>query len=409
MTLSRVHDRIEELFALAPGEGGGASRPAFSAAEASAMLLVAGWAREAGLEPAVDPHGNLWCLPPGDAPCVTGGSHVDTVPDGGRYDGPLGTVLAVEAAARVGGNRGVVVCSAEEASRFGSGTLGSRSMTGKLSGGDLSRLRDAAGRDALAARAEYLEALGDLPRLQRAPLERMGSHVEVHIEQRAALRERGLSLGVATTVAGPARRRLRFAGVAAHAGETPAAERRDALCAAAETALLAEHLGQRHAPETTATSGTLNVHPNSLTTIPGAAELGVDVRSVVPGGGRLLLDELLRGARRAAGRRGVRLEEEILSEAEPTQMSGEMVAAVEEACGRLGVRCGRCVSFAGHDAQHLAAAAPAALLFVASENGVSHAPGEAVAAEDLEAALGVLCALVEDLQGATPEMVWGRR
>ena len=107
--VDRVLGRIEEIFALAPGPNGGASRPAFSGAEARAMLLVAGWAREAGLEAAVDSRGNLWCLPPGDAPCVTGGSHVDTVPDGGRYDGPLGTVLAVEAAARVGGNRGVLV------------------------------------------------------------------------------------------------------------------------------------------------------------------------------------------------------------------------------------------------------------------------------------------------------------
>jgi hydantoinase/carbamoylase family amidase len=241
---NRVLERIEELFALAPGQNGGATRPAFSGAEARAMLLVAGWAREAGLEPVVDPYGNLWCLPAGDAPCVTGGSHVDTVPDGGRYDGPLGTVLAVEAAARVGGNSGVLVCAAEEASRFGAGTLGSRAMTGKLSDEDLSRLRDADGRDALSARSAFLDALGDLPRLERAPLERISSHVEVHIEQRADLRGRGLSLGVATTVAGPVRHGLRFVGEVAHAGETPSGERRDALCAAAETVLLAERLGQ---------------------------------------------------------------------------------------------------------------------------------------------------------------------
>jgi hydantoinase/carbamoylase family amidase len=359
---------------------------------------VAGWAREAGLEAAVDPHGNLWCLPPGDAPCVTGGSHVDTVPDGGRYDGPLGTVLAVEASARVGGNSGVLVCAAEEASRFGAGTLGSRTMTGKLSDGDLSRLRDAADRDALSARSAYLDALGELPRLGRAPLKRISSHVEVHIEQRADLRGRGLSLGVATAVAGPVRHRLRFVGEVAHAGETPATRRRDALCAAAETVLLAERRGQRYAPETTATAGTLEIRPNSLTSIPGAAEVGLDIRGVRPGGAQLLLEELLGGAREAADRRGVHLEDRPLSASEPTEMDGAMVAAIEDACARLGVPCGRCVSFAGHDAQHLAAVAPAALVFVASENGVSHAPGEAVAEEYVGAALAVLCALVEGLQ-----------
>ena len=404
----RVLGRIEELFDLAPGPNGGASRPAFSTAEARAMLLVAGWAREAGLGAAVDPHGNLWCLPPGDAPCVTGGSHVDTVPDGGRYDGPLGTVLAVEAAAQAGGDRGVLVCAAEEASRFGAGTLGSRAMTGKLGGQDLSRLRDAGGNDALTARAGYLEALGDLPRLGRAPLERISSHVEVHIEQRSDLRERELSLGVATTVAGPVRHRLRFDGQVAHAGETPASERRDALCAAAETVLLAERLCREHAPGTTATAGTLDTHPNSLTSIPGSAEVGVDVRGTLPGGARLLLQELLRGAREAAVRRGVRLEDHPLSGSEPTEMDGAMVRAVEEACARLGVRCGRCVSFAGHDAQHLASVAPAALLFVASENGVSHAPGEAVSERDVEAALGVLCGL-EGVQETRPAQTLGGR
>ena len=410
----RVLERIEEIFALAPGSDGGASRPAFSEAEARAMLLVAGWAREAGLGAAVDPHGNLWCLPPGSAtggaPCVTGGSHVDTVPDGGRYDGPLGTVLAVEAAARTGGNRGVLVCAAEEASRFGAGTLGSRALTGKLSDADLSRMRDPEGRDALSARSGYLDALGELPRLARAPLERVSLHTEVHIEQRADLRGRGLSLGVATAVAGPVRHGLRFVGEVAHAGETPAGRRRDALCAAAETVLLAEKLGQEHAPETTATVGTLDVRPNSLTSIPGLAELGADVRGIRPGGARLLLEELLRGAREAADKRGVLLRDEPISEADPTEMDGAMVAAVEEACARLGVRCGRCVSFAGHDAQHLAAVVPAALVFVASENGVSHAPGEAVAGEDVGAALELLCGLREGSRGGrAPEMLGGRR
>lgn len=407
--VGRVLERIEELFVLAPGENGGATRPAFSEVEARAMRRVAGWAREAGLEAAVDPHGNLWCLPPGDAPCVTGGSHLDTVPDGGRYDGPLGTVLAVEAAARGGGRGGVLVCAAEEASRFGAGTLGSRAMTGKLSDGDLSLLRDAEGRDALSARSAYLAALEDLPRLERSPLERISSHVEVHIEQRADLRERGLSLGVATAVAGPVRHGLRFFGQVAHAGETPAARRRDALCAAAEAVLMAERLGREHAPEVTATAGTLEIRPNSLTSIPGEAEVGVDIRGVRPGGARLLLGELLAGAREAAGRRGVRLDDRPLSASEPTEMDGAMVASVEEACARLGVPCGRCVSFAGHDAQHIAAVAPAALVFVASENGVSHAPGEAVGEGDVAAALAVLCALAEGLhRERAPQALRGR-
>lgn len=395
----RVQDRIEELYALAPGDGAGANRPAFSNQEAEAMLLVADWARQAGLAPGVDPFGNLWCLPPGDGPFVTSGSHVDTVPDGGRLDGPLGTVLALEAAEQVTGQRGVLVCAAEEAARFGTGTLGSRCMTGKLSDDDLARMRDADGRDALSARAEYLDALRELPGFEQAPLERVLAHVEVHIEQRADLRERGLSIGIATTIAGPVRHRLSFAGEVAHAGETPAAERRDALCAAAETVLLTEKLCREYAPHTTATAGTLRIHPNALTSIPGAAELGVDIRSVEAGGARRLLRDLLRGARAAADSRGVTLGEEPLSASEPTVMDAAMARAAERACDGLGVRCGRVVSFAGHDAQHVAGVAPAALLFVASENGVSHAPGEAADWRDVEAALAVLVELMRGLQG----------
>lgn len=398
-TTRRIQDRIEDLFSLAPGDGSGANRPAFSQQEAEAMLLVADWARQAGLEPGVDPFGNLWCLPPGDSPFVTSGSHVDTVPDGGRLDGPLGTVLAVEAADRAGGRRGVLVCAAEEAARFGAGTLGSRCMTGRLSDRDLAQMRDANGHDALSARTEYLDALRELPRLKQAPLERVLAHVEVHIEQRADLRERGLSIGIATTIAGPVRHRLSFVGEVAHAGETPVAERHDALCAAAETVLLAEKLCREYAPHTTVTAGTLRVHPNALTSIPGAAELGVDIRSVEGGRAQRRLQDLLQGARAAADSRGVTLSEEPLSASEPTTMDAAMIRAAEKACGNLGMRYGRCVSFAGHDAQHVAGAAPTALLFVASENGVSHAPGEAADWRDVEAALAVLVELTQGLLG----------
>lgn len=395
---NRIQDRIEELFTLAPGSGG-ANRPAYSKQEAGAMLLVAGWAREVGLEPGVDPFGNLWCLPPGDEPFVTSGSHVDTVPDGGRLDGPLGTVLALEAAGRVSERRGILVCAAEEAARFGAGTLGSRSMTGKLSDGDLARMCDTEGQNALGARAEYLVALEEIPRLERAPLERVLAHVEVHIEQRTDLRKHGLSLGVATTIAGPVRHCLRFTGEVAHAGETPATERRDALCAAADTVLISEKLCKQYAPRTTATAGTLLIHPNSLTSIPGVAELGVDIRSVEAREAKRLLDELLGGARTAADSRGVDLTDVPLSASEPTVMDEAMVRAAEAACEKLDVSCGRCVSFAGHDAQHIAGVVPAALLFVASENGVSHAPDEAADWKDVEAALAVLTALMKNLQG----------
>ncbi len=137
----RIERRLEALWEIALGPEGGADRPAYSPAEAEAMLLVAGWASEQGLEPGVDRYGNLWALPPDwSGPIVTSGSHVDTVPDGGRYDGALGTVLGLELVADLGAEptpagarAALMVCAAEEAPRFGAGTVGSRQLVGTLS------------------------------------------------------------------------------------------------------------------------------------------------------------------------------------------------------------------------------------------------------------------------------------
>ena len=127
----RIEARLQDLWALAHGPGGGADRPAYSPAEAAALKLVAGWAREAGLEPGIDAFGNLWALPRGVERVFTAGSHVDTVPDGGRYDGALGTVLGLELALERE-DVGILICAAEEAPRFGAGTLGSRLLAGTL-------------------------------------------------------------------------------------------------------------------------------------------------------------------------------------------------------------------------------------------------------------------------------------
>ncbi|TCJ18315.1 Zn-dependent hydrolase [Rubrobacter taiwanensis] len=397
MDAGRVEARLEELFELARDPGGGATRPAYSPEEAQAMRLVAEWMEEAGLSPRLDGFGNLWGLPPGAGRFVTGGSHVDTVPNGGRHDGALGTVLALEAAEGLDGPFGVLVCAAEEAPRFGAGTLGSRRLAGKLSDEDLAQLRDAAGVSALEARAGFLELLAGIPRLEDAdPLSRVAAHVEVHIEQRRDLRERGAPVGVATAVAGPARYRLVFAGTTGHSGETRMPERRDALCAAAETILLVERLA-RGAASTVATVGTVGVEPGSLTAIPGRVELGLDVRSTDPEEREELVAAVARGSGEIAARRGVRFSARKLSAAAPVLMDGRLVELVERVARSEGIPALRCESHAGHDAQHLAERVPAALLFAASANGVSHAPEEAVDRRDLEQVLALLAALMPEL------------
>ncbi len=368
---ARIDDRLTALWDIAHGPGGGADRPAYSAAEAAGMRLVAGWAGEAGLRPALDAFGNLWALPPGDGPVVTSGSHVDTVPDGGRYDGALGTVLGLEVAGDLGAGAGLLICAAEEAPRFGAGTMGSRQMTGALSQEALEQLRDADGISAADARAAYLDELSDLPRIA-PPLGRLRAHAEVHVAQRRALRE----LGVVTAVASPRRFAVTIDGQAGHSGEVSMADRRDALAAAAEVVLAVEATARAEPPETVATVGTLAVEPGAVSVIPGRVRLAVDVRGIDPES-LARVDSTIRAAvDEIAARRGVTTEVQLTRAGEPVTMDAALVQAALQAAREHGVHATETWSGAGHDAQHVTALAPALLVFVPLHGGESHTPQE---------------------------------
>jgi N-carbamoyl-L-amino-acid hydrolase len=374
----RIAARLQTLWAIAQGPGGGADRPAYSPPEAQAMLLVAGWAREQQLEPGIDAHGNLWALPPDwPGPLVTSGSHVDTVPDGGRYDGALGTVLGLELARDLddetagGARAGVLVCAAEEAPRFGAGTIGSRLLVGTLAESALESLHDAGGTSAADARAEYLAALADLPRVQ-PPTGRLLAHAEVHVAQRRALRE----LGVVTRVASPRRFEVLIEGEAGHSGEVSMEARHDALAAAAELVLAIEAAARAENPETVATVGTLAVAPGAVSVIPGRARLGIDVRGIDSAS----LDRLDAAIRarviEIAARRSVSADLQLVRAGEPVGLDQRLSALALATAQRLGIPAGETWSGAGHDAQHLAALVPTLLLFVPLEGGESHTPRE---------------------------------
>jgi hydantoinase/carbamoylase family amidase len=389
----RIAARLEELWAIAQGPGGGADRPAYSPAEATAMRLVAGWAREAGLEPGLDPFGNLWALPAGwesaSGPIVTSGSHVDTVPDGGRYDGALGSVVGLEVAAELPAGAALLICAAEEAPRFGAGTMGSRQMTGALAQEALAQLRDAAGVTAIDARAAYLEQLGDLPRIT-PPLERLRAHAEIHVAQRRALRE----LGVVTAVASPRRFAVHIEGEAGHSGEVSMAARRDALAAAAEVVLAVEAAARSEPAETVATVGTLAVEPGAVSVIPGRARLAIDVRGIaseslgrVESAIRAAVDEI-------AARRGVTAQIELVRAGEPVTMDAQLVPAALQAARELGIPATETWSGAGHDAQHITALAPTLLLFVPLHGGESHTPQEGADMDEIVQAAQVVVSVL---------------
>ncbi len=386
----RIAARLDELWGIAHGPAGGADRPAYSASEAAAMRLVAGWAREAGLEPGVDAFGNLWALPADTAgPLVTSGSHVDTVPDGGRYDGALGTVLGLEVAEELGPGAGVLVCAAEEAPRFGAGTMGSRQLVGTLTQQDLGALRDADGVSAADALGGYLDELNDLPRIA-PPLHRLRAHAEVHVAQRRALRE----LGVVSAVASPRRFVVRIEGQAGHSGEVAMSERHDALAAAAEVVLAVEAAARVEPPETVATVGTLGVQPGAVSVIPGQARLGIDVRGIESESLARVESAIRFEVSEIARRREVSADVALVRAGEPVAMDRRLVLAALDSARALGIAAAETWSGAGHDAQHLTTLAPALLLFVPLHGGESHTPQEGAEMDEIVEAVRVVVSVL---------------
>ncbi|HXD66677.1 MAG TPA: hydantoinase/carbamoylase family amidase [Solirubrobacteraceae bacterium] len=390
---ARIAARLDALWGIAHGPGGGADRPAYSVAEAQAMRLVAGWAREAGLEPGLDDFGNLWALPvQASGPIVTSGSHVDTVPDGGRYDGALGTVLGLEAAAELGPDAGLLICAAEEAPRFGAGTMGSRQLVGTLSQQALDQLHDVDGVSAADARATYLQELADLPRIA-PPLDRLRAHAEVHVAQRRSLR----NLGVVSAVASPRRFAVRIEGEAGHSGEVSMADRRDALAAAAEVVLAVEAAARAEPDETVATVGTLTVQPGAVSVIPGRAELAIDVRGIASGSLARIESAVREAVDEIATRRAVTASIDLVRAGEPVTMDPGLVQAALQAAHERGIPAIETWSGAGHDAQHVTALVPALLLFVPLHGGESHTPQEDADMDEIVQAASVMAAVLGEL------------
>jgi N-carbamoyl-L-amino-acid hydrolase len=401
---ARIAERLQELWQIAHGPGGGADRPAYSPAEAQAMRMVAGWAAELGLVPAIDPYGNLWALP-GDSDgdggaLLTAGSHVDTVPDGGHYDGALGTVLGLELAADLADLEGdaraaVLVCAAEEAPRFGAGTVGSRLLCGVLSSGELDALHDADGTSAADALAGYLDELADLPRIADPPLHRIRAHAEIHV----ALRYGPAEIGVVTHVASPRRLEVVITGESGHAGEVSMADRRDALAAAAEIVLAVEAAARAQPPQTVATVGTILVTPGAVSVVPGAARLGVDMRGIEGESLDRLESEVRDGVARIAAGRGVGAEVTLTRAGSPARMDPGLARLALQAAAQRGIAASQTWSGAGHDAQHIGAGTAALLLFVPLHDGQSHTPQEGARMDEILQAAEVARAVLTHSAG----------
>lgn len=385
----RLWDRLMQLSKIGPQEAGGVTRLSFSPEERAAKNLVAGFMKEAGLAVREDEVGNLIGRKEGknpEAPVVLVGSHLDSVPNGGNFDGPLGVLSGVEILQAMH-EQGietehpveVIAFTDEEGTRFGYGMIGSRGIAGLLRRSEL-EMRDEAG----ISIAEAMEKSGLDPAHIEGAAREPGSvkaYVELHIEQGRVLESRGLSVGVVSGVAGPLWLKFVLEGEAGHAGATPMSMRRDPLAAAAQVMLAIEREAARE-EISVGTVGKLQVFPGGVNIIPGRVEFTLDLRDVDVAVRDKVEQAIMQEAEAICERRGVRLQVELLQRIDPAVCSTEIQSAIREACAAEGLETITLPSGAGHDCMQLTGLCPVGMIFARSKDGISHNPAEYTSKED---------------------------
>jgi allantoate deiminase len=389
MSARRILERCDALARLTEEEGL-ITRWYGSASLARAADLVAGWMAEAGLEVRRDPVGNVIGRREGGRGTFVLGSHVDTVRDAGRYDGPLGVILAIEAAEAAGSlpfSLEVVAFADEEGGRFPLTYLGSRGWAGLLTPEDAS-IANALG-ESLGAAARTMGGDPEAFGTRSAPEDILG-YLEVHIEQGPVLQDGDLPVGVVTAIAAQSRGIAGFTGLAGHAGNTPMRLRRDALAGAADFVLEVERLA-RTTDGLTATVGWIDNEPNVGNVIAGRTRTTYDVRHQDEATRDHARDELEATARTIAERRGLELEWRRRDDLPSVPMSPRLRERLARACEDAGARPLELGSGAGHDAVTASRLTPeVAMLFVRCKDGISHHPGESVREDDVAVALDVV-------------------
>jgi allantoate deiminase len=382
----RLERRTAELARIA-GRGTSVSRLGLSADEQQARDLVAGWLAARGAAVRRDAAANLLARFPGSGEAILVGSHLDSVPEGGRFDGALGVLCAVEAVeslvdARVKVRRPieVVAWADEEGARFGVGLFGSTAAFGRLARG----VGDRRDRDGVSI-TEALRALGEQgdPTSARRDPKDLAAYLELHIEQGPRLEKAGLPLGIVSDIVGIYHARVAIRGRADHAGATVMTARADALAAASEIVLAVERIA-RGRPDSVGTVGEIAVRPGAKNVVPGECIFSLDLRAARDHDG--LVRDVLDAVTGIASARGVEASVDDLARVPVTPLDAQIRDVLQRATKSVGVDAPLLVSGAGHDAQNPAlSGVPTGMIFVRSTGG-SHTPHEFASIDD--AALG---------------------
>ena len=388
----------------APGQG--INRLAFTDADWQGRAYLMGLMREAGMELREDAFGNVIGHVQGadeSLPAVMFGSHGDSVPEGGNFDGIVGILAAIETVRSMREDGftpkrplEVVLFLCEESSRFSAATLGSRAMRGELSQEDLVRLHDKEGHTLY----EVLKGRGlDPDHIESARYAKpLRAFLELHIEQGKVLEHEGLPIGLVTGIAAPTRFYVHIHGSADHSGATPMNLRHDGLCAAAEVVLAVEREAASYTESpVVGTVGVLEVTPGAMNVIPGEVRLGVDLRST-SGKAKDAVEQAVRqDIASIAEKRQLAYDIEPVSKEEPARMDAALVGLLEDTAKELAFPYRRMMSGAGHDSMHWADYAPTAMIFIPCRAGISHNPAEHAELADIVRGTELLSAAVRKL------------
>ena len=378
------------------GDHGSVTRLVFSIKELRSRQVLIHLMRQAGLKIQVDAIGNIFGRLDGadpKAPALLAGSHLDTVIHGGKYDGPVGVIGALEAVRTIRENKismraplEVVCFIGEESSRFGFSTLGSSLVAGEVQPKDLTNAVDAQG----TKLADVLSSLGISPRnlfrLARDP-KSMKAYLELHIEQGPILEAKAKRIGLVTSIAAPSRFKVIFAGRADHSGTTPMEMRKDALVAAAQLIEYVEKICRKFSSmekgRVVGTVGAMKIEPGVINAVPGRAELSIDIRSTsAPAKDKVAHLVKQRGAAIARDR-GIAIEVLNIRAEDPVPLDKRLLRVTRQLCDEKAIDYEIMPSGAGHDAMQMAKITPAGMIFIPSRRGISHNPLEWTDPDDI--------------------------
>lgn len=397
--VGRLRKDLEDLGRIGRDPLGGITRPSFSQADLEARAWLKDRIEAAGLAYRVDGAGNLFGRLAGNAPgrSVMAGSHIDTVLNGGAFDGAAGVLAALECVRRIGEEglrlpRTIEVASfTDEEGNLVGDFLGSRAFAGRLDKGLLEKGTTSVGvplADVLKNTPFTVDSIIGA----RAEAPDLEAYVELHIEQGPVLDEEGIPVGIVEAINGKHYRWCSFTGETGHSGTVPLELRRDAFLGLADFASRStQHVATRHYGSFV-TIGKVQVMPGAFSVIPGQADFSFEFRSRSAEAMAAMEHELFALAADIAATRGLAFRSRLVDKTDPVEIPPRLTALIKEECDKLGYPSMPVTSGAGHDAQIIAAKADSAMIFIPSPDGVSHTPEETVRWDDLEKGANLLLA-----------------